>query len=125
MEEMTISLDRPEYSGVRLGILGRDVNPDIATALGLPRNQPGVLVVEVQLGSIAKHMGLQSSTQTITNLGEQVMTGGDIITRVNNRSVSTIQQLKITLVGITLDDKFSLTILRNGSERLVHFNSGK
>jgi S1-C subfamily serine protease len=112
-------------NGIRLGILGTTVDDSISKEMGLPTGQQGVLVEQVESGSLADTAGLRAGTKAVTINGQQVMVGGDIITAINDQPVAGIQELKAALAQLSSNDKLSLTVLRNGTEIQVTINPGK
>jgi S1-C subfamily serine protease len=112
-------------TGVRLGIQGMTVNQSVAKEMNLPDQQQGVLVVQVQSGSLAETAGLRAGTKPATIDGQQVNVGGDIITEVNGQSVASLEELKAALAQLSSDQKLSLTILRDGKQVEVTLSPGK
>jgi S1-C subfamily serine protease len=110
--------------GVRLGIAGLSVDEAIARAMGLQGDQRGVLVEQVQPGSLADTAGLRAGSKTDTLNGQRVTLGGDVITALNGQPVSSIEELKAGLAQLTAGDELSLTILRDGKEVQVSIKSG-
>ncbi|MEM1434507.1 MAG: DegQ family serine endoprotease [Pseudomonadota bacterium] len=93
-----------EHGRVRRGYLGLAVqalNPELAEAFGLQRND-GVVVVAVEPGGVAEEAGVQT---------------GDIILRMGDRAISResdfYSQSAVTFAGETL----RLTVQRDGRER--------
>lgn len=103
-------------AGVRLGITGLDLNPQVAAAMKLAETQAGVLVMQVEAGGIAEEIGLRGGDQPLTLQGQEVTVGGDIITAINGQSVTSIQELRAALASLSQGDKLTLTILRNGAQ---------
>ncbi len=103
-------------NGVRLGILGMTVDQTIAKEMNLPDQQQGVLVEQVESGSLADTAGLRAGTKSVTINGQEVNVGGDIITSINGQSVASIEELKAALSQLTSDQKLTLTLLRDGKE---------
>ena len=102
--------------GIHLGISGIDVNPAIAKEMNLPNDQQGVLVEQVEAGSLADTAGLQAGSKTVTIDGQQIVVGGDVITALNDQPISGIQDLKAGLAQLPADHPLSLTVLRDGKE---------
>lgn len=92
-----------------LGITSTTVTPALAAAYGLPVSR-GVLVIDVESGGPAERAGLQS---------------GDIIVRVDDRSVETTQDLQAVLDRYKPGDSVTLTVNRNGRERSVTVTLGE
>ena len=111
--------------GITLGILGATVDNSIAQAMNLPNGQTGVLVEQVQPGSLADTAGLRAGTQSMTTNGQQLTVGGDIITAVNNQSVTSLQDLRAALAQLPSNHPLSLTVLRNGTEVQITVQAGQ
>ncbi len=96
-----------------LGIAGTELNPSIATQLGLDDNQLGILIGEAVTGSPADIAGLRSSDPA-TGLG------GDILVGVDGQPINEFDDLlgyivQETVVGQTIQ----LEVLRDGSQIVV------
>lgn len=111
--------------GIQLGIAAMTVNESIAKEMNLPNNQQGVLVEEVQPGSLADTVGLRAGTQTVTINGQQVVVGGDIITALNGQPIASIEELKAALGQLTSDQVLGLTILRDSNTVQVTIQPGQ
>jgi serine protease Do len=114
-----------QSNGVRLGILGVDMAPAIAQAMNLSQDQQGVLVQQVEPGSLADKSGLKAGTQTATIDEQDIMVGGDVITGINGEQVTTIQDLKTALSQLPADHPITLTVLRDGKETQVEVQNGQ
>ena len=101
------------------------VDQSIAKEMNLPDQQQGVLVEQVESGSLADTAGLRAGTKSVTINGQEVNVGGDIITSVNGQSVASIEELKAALSQLTSDQKLTLTLLRDGKEIDITIQSGK
>ncbi len=106
-------------NGAWLGVQGTTVSSDIASAMNLKSDQQGVLIEQVLADSPAQRAGLQAGTKTVTLAGQDVVVGGDVITAVDGRAVTNMQQLQRVLQRYTADQKITLTILRNGQSQDV------
>jgi serine protease Do len=112
-------------TGAYLGIQGVPVSPQIAQAMGLPANQEGVLVEQVQQNGPAAQAGLQGSSQSVTVDGQQLTVGGDIITALDGQAVTGMQDLATLLQGYSPGQTVTLTILRNGTQMDVSVTLGQ
>jgi S1-C subfamily serine protease len=113
-----------QTNGIHLGIQGLTVDQNIAQAMNLPNDQQGVLVEQVQPGSLAEKAGLQAGTQSVTINGQDVLVGGDIITAVNGQSVTGIDDLRSALGQLPQEHPLTLTVLRAGKETQVQVQPG-
>jgi S1-C subfamily serine protease len=108
-----------------LGIQGTTVNESIAKEMNLPDGQSGVLVTQVEKGSLADTAGLRSGNKSVTINGQEVKIGGDVITGLNGQPIASIQELKAALGQLTTDQKLELTILRDGLEVQIAIQPGQ
>jgi len=112
-------------NGIRLGIAGITVDQSIANAMNLPVDQQGVLVEDVQSGSLADTVGLRAGSQSVTINGQQINVGGDIITAVNGQPITSIEELKAALSQLPTNQELALTILRDGKNIQVAIQPGQ
>lgn len=96
-----------------LGVIGIPVTADIAQALNL--SQPiGNLVINVVAGSPADKANLKGG-YTIANIdGREVVIGGDVILRIDNRAATTTNDIPSYLDTRKVGDVVQLSILRDG-----------
>ncbi|HZY41462.1 MAG TPA: PDZ domain-containing protein, partial [Anaerolineae bacterium] len=106
-------------SGPWLGVQGLTVSTDNASQLNLKPDQQGVLVEQVLTDSPAERAGLKAGTQTVTVNGQDVLVGGDVIIAIDGRTVTSMPQLQRALQRYTVDQKITLTILRDGQQQDV------
>ena len=106
-------------SPVWLGIVGMNLSPEIAEAMGLPPDQKGVLVEQVQQNSPADEAGLYGSFKPIIVNGQQVMVGGDIIVGLGNETVEDIARLQSLLRNRKPGDEVLLKVLRGGETKEI------
>lgn len=111
--------------GIHLGIQGMTVDQSIAKAMSLPDGQQGVLVEQVEPGSLANTAGLHAGSRSVTINGQEVFVGGDIITAVNGQPIASIEELKGALAQLPSDEELFLTILRNGAESQITIQPGQ
>ena len=103
-----------EYSHPWLGISGRDIDPDLANALGLV-DAKGFLVVTVVDDSPAAKAGLHGSTQTKEVDGVNYPVDGDIIVAVDGIEVRKIDDILIHLQRQkAVGDEMILDVIRDG-----------
>jgi S1-C subfamily serine protease len=120
-QERTATTNR---RGVQLGILGMTMDGTIAKEMNLPDGQQGVLVTQVEPGSLADTAGLRAGTQSVSIDGQQFTIGGDIITAVDGQPIADIQELRATLAGLPSDADLTLMILREGAEVEITLHPG-
>jgi S1-C subfamily serine protease len=97
----------------------------ITQEMNLPQGQQGVLVEQVEPGSLAQTAGLRGGDKDITINGQQVKVGGDVITALNRQPVASIQELRAALAQLLPDQDLSLTILRAGREMEITLHPGQ
>ena len=102
-----------------LGIQGLSITPDIVNELGLASDQTGVLVESVRPNSPAEQAGLQGGTKSVTINGQDVMTGGDVITGIDGQAVTSMNDLVSALQQSQVGQKVTLTIVRDGNQQDV------
>jgi S1-C subfamily serine protease len=99
-----------------LGIEGGSVTPELARALNLPVEH-GVLVASVAKGGPADKAGIEGGNTSATIEGAEVTLGGDIITKLEGKSISTIEDLVNVINGKQPGDKLEVTVMRGGNEK--------
>jgi len=124
-EERASANSQSATRGITLGATGITVDDSIAKEINLPSGQQGVLVEQVQSGSLADTAGLRGGNKSVTINGQQVEVGGDIITAINGQPIASIQELKAALAQLTPDQELSLTILREGKEIQITIQPGQ
>ena len=99
-----------------LGISGTALTPEIAQAVGLTPDTRGFLVIEVAAGGPADKAGIQGGYKIDNIDGREIALGGDIIVGIDNRTVTTLENV-LTYLGNEkhAGDTVQLNILRDGS----------
>ncbi|NPV74850.1 MAG: PDZ domain-containing protein [Anaerolineae bacterium] len=100
--------------GVWLGIQAQPITPEIAKAMGLPEDQQGILIMQVESGSPADQAGLRGSYKPAEINGKQALIGGDIITAVDGKEITSVQDLRDQIRQKEAGDEITLTVLRDG-----------
>jgi 2-alkenal reductase len=114
------------YAYAWLGVVGRDLDRDTATAMDLPPEQRGALVIEVPDDGPADEAGLRGSDEIVTLDGAEVRIGGDVIVAVDGQPVQAMDDLIVYLVKETRPgDEIVLSLLRDGEERQVEVELGE
>jgi S1-C subfamily serine protease len=116
---------QPATSGIKLGIFGMTVDETIAKEMNLQNGQQGVLVEQIQPGSLADIAGLRAGSKLVTINGQQVLLGGDIITAVDGQPVTSMEELRAALAQVTSGQEVSITILRDGKEVQIAVQAGQ
>ena len=106
-------------AGAWLGISAQPLVPEIAKAMGLPDNQTGVLVQQVEAGSPADQAGLQGGFKPILINGQRILVGGDVITAIDGNPVTSMVELRAYLSTAQAGQQVSLDILRDGKSQKI------
>jgi S1-C subfamily serine protease len=106
-----------------LGITGGDITPDIAQALNLPVDQ-GVLVEQVLGGGPADDAGIKGATGQATIAGQTVPIGGDIITKVDGKQISGMNDVISAVNDRKPGDDLTLTVWSDGQQKDVTVKLG-
>lgn len=113
-------IETGSYEHPWLGFSGTDITPDIAKALKLNQST-GFLVIDVTPGSPAAKAGIHGGHKQAEINGRPIKLGGDIVTAIDNQSVSKIEDILAYLeehkkVGDTLN----ITVLRDGKVKEIN-----
>jgi putative serine protease PepD len=101
-----------------LGIEGTEITPDLQQAVNLPVGA-GVLVGHVVPGSPADMAGIRGGSTTATIGGQTMTLGGDIITSIDGRKITSFATLAETIAAKSAGDQVTLGILRNGHTQTI------
>jgi S1-C subfamily serine protease len=106
-----------------LGISGGSITPGLARALNLPVDE-GVLVAEVVKGGPADKAGIEGGDTEATIEGARVTLGGDIITKLDGKPVSGMDDLVNVINADKPGDEIDITVLSGGNEKTVSVTLG-
>ncbi len=107
-----------------LGIEGKTLTPGIARLFHLPVSS-GVLVATVRTGSGAAQAGLKAATNEVMVEGESWPAGGDVIVKVDDQPVPTVDRL-IDLIGAKKPgDRIDVEIVRGASHQTLTVKLGR
>ncbi len=106
-----------------LGITGTSITPDLARAVNLPVKE-GVLVQEVVKGGPADKAGLQGGDTSATIEGANFSLGGDIITALNGKKISSMDDVVNIVNAASPGETVELKVLRSGSTKTVSVTLG-
>ncbi|ATW01658.1 protease [Candidatus Legionella polyplacis] len=84
-----------------LGIITQNITPELAKAMGYPKNLHGVIITKVEQESSAKKSGLKPR---------------DIILQINKTIINKIEQIKFIMGLSRVGELIHLKILRNGKK---------
>jgi serine protease Do len=103
-----------------LGVSGGTLSPEIAAAMKLDPATKGILIVDVQSGGPAANAGLRGSTQKVDIGGIQTPIGGDIITAMDGKAITSFEDLiRYMFLNKKVGDTMQLTILRDGKTQTL------
>ena len=110
------------YQHPWLGLIGIDITPDIAAALGLGLEEAkGFLVISVNEGSPADKAGIRGGDKVTNVNGREIRLGGDIVLEVDNQEVRKIEDILTYLErNKHVGDAVQLTILRDGKPQTIN-----
>jgi S1-C subfamily serine protease len=116
-----VLIERGQYVYSWMGLQGTELSLDLTEAMALPPDTRGALVVSVVPGGPAEQAGLRGSDSTVVVDGAQLAAGGDVITAIEGRPATSMEDIIVYLVKETRPgDQVTLTILRdNGEQTLV------
>jgi len=114
-----------QSNGIKLGIAGAAMTPEIAEAMKLPPEQAGVLVLEVQTGTPADNAGLRGGDQAMELNGQNIMVGGDVITAIDGQPVSDIAAIRGFLQQAKPGQEITLDVLRDGKQQEIKVALGQ
>jgi S1-C subfamily serine protease len=106
-----------------IGISGASVTPDLARAVNLPVEE-GVLVQAAVKGGPAAKAGIEGGNTSATLEGAEVRLGGDIITELDGKKLSGMEDLVDFVNGAKSGEKVEVTYLRDGDEKTATVTLG-
>jgi putative serine protease PepD len=107
-----------------LGVYGAAITPELVRLFNLQTSR-GVMLEDVVTGSPAEKAGLQPGTTPVVVEGDTYQLGGDIITKVGDTPVTTIEQLRDVIAQMKPGDKLSLEVYRDGKKQSVGVKLGR
>jgi serine protease Do len=87
--------DQEEDSGVQLGMTLRELTPDLAARLELPRTAKGVVVMDVEAGSAAEDGGMQRGDVIVSVNGETVESPDDFKREIDKARADGVARLRV------------------------------
>ena len=110
--------------GALLGISGATITPELAQAFNLPVSE-GVLVQQVLEGGPAAAAGIQGATTAASVEGTEFGLGGDIITAIDGRSLSGMEELAEVIEHGQAGEEVELTVVREDASATVTVTLGE
>jgi len=140
-EEIEVDLTlkaRPETSGLEekfepeeisagawLGVEGQTLRAAIADAMDLLASTRGVLINTVTAGSPADEAGLRGSYKPVEVDGQEIMVGGDVITKVDETIIESMEDLAEIIENNEAGTIMLFYVLRSGEETVVGVTLGE
>ena len=93
------------------GIKGYTLDQEMSSALGLPVSS-GILVAEVIPGGSADGAGIRGYSQIAILYNVRYYIGGDIITEIDGKQVTSLEELRLALEGKRPGDTVQVTLYR-------------
>ena len=106
-----------------LGVSAAAVTPQLKKLFNLPTAN-GLLVREVTKGSGAAKAGIKGGTTSVVVQGESYMVGGDIITSVDGKPVTSVDQLFAVVQQKHPGDTLKIELYHDNSKRTVDAKLG-
>jgi S1-C subfamily serine protease len=104
-----------------LGVHIQTIPSDAAGQLHVPA---GVEITSVVSGSPAAKAGLKAAQSSKVVNGQQYVTGGDVVTRVDGHDVTSADELQTLISDKKPGTKVTLTVVRNGSSKSLTVTLG-
>ena len=102
-----------------LGISGISITPSLSEGLNLGVEE-GVLIVQVVRGSPAYQARLKGGSREVAIGGIRLRLGGDIITAIDEKNISDMEQLVRLLSKMRVGQTLKLNIFRDGLPREIN-----
>jgi S1-C subfamily serine protease len=106
-----------------LGISGATINSQLADALNLGTEQ-GVLVQEAPKDGPAAKAGIQAGDTAVSISGQRVMAGGDVITKIDGKDLSSMEDLIAAVNDAKVGDDMELEVQRDGETKTITVTLG-
>jgi putative serine protease PepD len=97
------------------GIRGYTLDAEMASALDLPVSS-GVLVAEATPGGSAESAGIRGYSQIAILYNVRYYIGGDIITEIDRKPITSLEELRLALEGKRPGDTIQVTLYRGRSK---------
>jgi S1-C subfamily serine protease len=107
-----------------IGVTTEPLYPQLADRLGLSTDN-GAIVAKVISGGPADQAGLQAANQTIHFQGQEVRTGGDIITAIDGHQIVNESDLPQLITHYNPGDTVHVQIIRDGKTQTVDVKLGE
>ena len=115
-------IENGEVQHPYLGIRMQTIDELLAGVARVPDR--GVLITEVVPGSPAEKAGLEGGDSSVVVDGQTYRLGGDVITKIDDATVGTADQVQEIVTSSEPGDELTLGIERDGSEETVTVTLG-
>lgn len=109
-----------------IGVGGVQISKALANLIKLPVDS-GVLIAQVVPGSPAEKAGLKAGSQSLVNnqTGQRIPVGGDIITKIDNTNVTTMDDVLNFVEEHKIGDSVTLEVYRDKEKKQVRLVLGE
>ena len=107
-----------------MGVAVQPMTPAIANEIGLPEDQQGVLIQQIEVNSPADKAGLQGSYKPVEIDGQRVLVGGDMIISMDGQPIASYEALLTFVQNAKPGQEVKVAVLRDGKERQVQLTLG-
>ena len=107
-----------------LGIEVQPIDAQLAKLFQLPVDH-GLLVTRVENGSAAANAGLRAGTTSVVVSGRSYVLGGDIVTAVDGKSVTSFDELHDAVSSKKPGDTVQIQIYRSGKQQTLSATLGR
>jgi len=97
------------------GIEGYALNEDLASVLELPVKS-GILVYRIYRGSSAEKSDIRGANRIVAWYNERIYVGGDIITEIEGKPVTSLEELRLLLESKRPGETVQVTLYRGTSK---------
>ena len=102
-----------------LGLTGMTLTSEVISAMSLPEGAQGVLIIDVTKDSPAAKAELKGGSKPFTSNDQEVMIGGDVITKVDKTAVTSIDQLRSLIAATDPGTKLKFEIIRDNKTQVI------
>jgi S1-C subfamily serine protease len=106
-----------------IGISSGTITPELAKAINLPVDE-GVLVQSVVEDGPADKAGIEGGNTSATIEGEEVGLGGDIITEIDGKKITSVDELIELMDEAEPGEKLELTVIQDRDEKTIEVTLG-
>jgi serine protease Do len=107
-----------------LDVKGKFVTEELRNLMALPLFS-GLLIMDVDDGSPAEKIGLQAGQLSVTIEGEPWVLGGDILTAVNEQTVTNTEQYTKVLQALQADQMIEMPVFKDGAYHAMSVKLGE